>query len=98
MDVSKIQNYLVLIFSYKYLNQLLSPAFENFFPSNRDGHDHNTRKADNLTHEFTSTTQESLVICHYSPHVWNWLPAYVKNVPILSAFKSWAKKLLLSHE
>ena len=55
MDVSQIRDYQVEIFSYKYLNRLLTPAFENLFTFNRDRHDHNTRKADNLIHEFTSS-------------------------------------------
>ena len=48
MDVSQIRDYQVAIFSYQYLNRLLTPAFENLFTFNRDRHDHNTRKADNL--------------------------------------------------
>ena len=95
MDVSQIQDYQVAIFLYKYLTCLLTPAFENLFTFNRDHHDHNTRKADNLTHEFRSTTRASFVIC---PHVWNILPEGVKNVPSLQAFKSWVKKFLLSRE
>ena len=79
MDVSQIRDYLVAIFSYKYLNRLLTPAFENLFTFIRDRHDHNTRKADNLTHEFRSTTRASFVIRHYCPHVWNILPEGVKN-------------------
>ena len=98
MDVSQIRDYQVAIFSYKYLNQLLTPAFENLFTFNRDRHDHNTRKADNLTHEFRSTTRASFVIRHYGPHVWNILPECVKNAPSLPAFKSRAKKFLLSRE
>ena len=64
MDVSQIRDYQVAIFLYKYLNHLLTPAFENLFTFS---HDHNTRKADNLTHEFRSTTWASFVICHYGP-------------------------------
>ena len=60
MDVSQIRDYQVAIFSYKYLNHLLTPAFENLFTCNRDHHDHNTRKADNLTREFRSTTRHLL--------------------------------------
>ena len=87
------------IFSYKYLNRLLTPAFENLFTFNRDRHDHNTRKADNLTHEFRSTTtRASFVIRHYGPHVWNILPEGVENVPSLPAFKSRVKKFLLCRE
>ena len=98
MDVSQIRDYQVAIFLYKYLNHLLTPAFENLFTCNRDHHDHNTRKADNLTHGFRSTTRASFVIRHYGPHVWNILPEGVKNVPSLLAFKSWVKKFLLSCE
>ena len=98
MDVSQIRDYQVAIFSYKYLNHLLTPAFENLFTCNRDHHDHNTRKADNLTHEFRSTTRASFVIRHYGPHVWNILPEGVKNAPSLLAFKSRVKKFLLSRE
>ena len=44
----KIRDYKIAIFSYKYLNRLFTPAFENCFTFNKDRHDHNTRKADNL--------------------------------------------------
>ena len=98
MDISQIRDYQVAIFSYKYLNRLLNPAFENLFTFNRDRHDHNTRKADNLTHEFRSTTRASFVIRYCGPHVWNTLPEGVKNLPSLLAFKSRVKKLLLSRE
>ena len=50
MDVSYIRDYQIAIFSYKYLNQLLTPGLENLFAFNRDRHDHNKRKAENLTH------------------------------------------------
>jgi hypothetical protein len=67
MDVSQIRDYQSAIFSYKYLNQLFTPGFENLFTFNRDRHDHNTRKADNLAHEFRSTTRASFVIRHFVP-------------------------------
>ena len=92
MDVSQIRDYQVVISSYKYLNRLVTPAFESLFTFNRDRHDHNTRKANNLTNEFKSTTRASFVIRCYGPHVWNNLPEDVKNVISLPAFMSWAKK------
>ena len=98
MDVSQTRDYQVAIFSYKYLNRLLTPTFENLFTLNRDRHDHNTRKADNLTHEFKSTTRASFVIWHYGSYVWKKLSECLKNVPSLPAFKSRAKKILLLRE
>ena len=98
MNISQIRDYQVAIFSYKYLNRLLTPAFENLFVFNRDRHNHNTRKANNFTHEFRCTTRASFVIRHYGPHVWNILPEGVKNVPRLPTFKSREKKFLLSRE
>ena len=62
MDVSQIRDYQIAIFSYKCFNRLLTPALENLFIFNRDHHDHNTKKADNLIHEFRSTTRPSFVI------------------------------------
>ena len=87
-----------MIFSYKYLSHLFTPAFENLFTFNRDSHGHNTRKADDLNHKFRSTTWASFVIRQYGLHVWNILPECVKYRPNLPAFKSRAKKFLLSRE
>ena len=95
MDVFKIQNYQVAIFSYKCLDRLLTPAFQNLFTFNRDRHDHNTRKADNLTHEFRSTHRASFVIRPlWFPCLEYVLPECVKNEPSLPL----SKKFLLSRE
>lgn len=96
MTLNQLYNFKISTIMYKYYNNQLPEAFENYLQPAEAIHRYPTRKKDTLR-----ILQHSTAICESSlkisgPKIWNTLSESIKTRPSLKAFKKQLKKTYFS--
>lgn len=96
LKIHDIYSYQTAIHMYRYHHDLLPPDLpNNHFQIIADIHDHDTRQANDLHIDSTSTKLAENNIKTQGPTVWNILNTKIKTCPSLASFKFNLKKHIL---
>ena len=95
LRLPEIHLYSVAIFMYKYKNQMLPSLFNDFFKSNRDTHQYNTRNATKLRPPRAKTTLASKFIKKTGANLWNLLEDNIEVNCSIGIFKRQLKTYLV---
>lgn len=99
MNMEKRCQYFILLLTYKCVNDLAPPYMQNFLTAAATEHSYSTRLACNrgLVIPKTKTELYKNSFQYLAAQLWNKLPANVRNVTSLKAFKQHAKSYIMSH-
>ena len=90
--------YSVLIFLYKYNQQILPESFSEFFIFNNDVHDYQTRQQYDFHTPFSRCFQRSKALRSFGVEINNYFRNHINFRSSFVAFKYEAKKCILSHD
>ena len=98
LNLSKINEYLISSFMFRYFHlHNLPEIFTDYFLSNKDIHNYNTRNAALLHKKFNRTNYNKHTLANKGTDVWNNLPLQYKEIRSFPIFKATLKKYLLIH-
>ena len=95
LSVAEINSYIVGIFMYNSINGILPSTFSDYFVSNRDAHQCNTRQADDLRVPFRRLYVRKFSIKIHGAQVWNSLPQYIRSASAINDFKKKLRNFLI---
>ena len=95
LNVADINDYMIGIFMYNYMDGNVPNAFQNFFHVNRNIHDYELRNADDIQVPYGRLDIRRFSIIIAGANLWNSLPVYVKNANTVHLFKRYLKNYLL---
>ena len=95
LNVADINDYMIGIFMYNYMDGNVPNAFQNFFHVNRNIHDYELRNADAIQVPYGRLDIRRFSIIIAGANLWNSLPVYVKNANTVHLFKRYIKNYLL---
>ena len=95
LNVADINDYMIGIFMYNYMDGNVRNAFQNFFHINRNIHDYELRDADDIQVPYGRLDIRRFSIIIAGANLWNSLPVYVKNASTIHLFKRCLKNYLL---
>ena len=84
------------IYKYTYLPNLLPTPFKEYFETNSQVHDYNTRQSDNLHTPFSRTTRSQFSIKHRGSLLWNTHILIANSSSSLTSFKHRLRASLMS--
>ena len=87
LSVTNINIYLTGIFMYHCVNKETPELFFNFFCTNSDFHDHDTRHAADLYVPYGRLDIRKFNIIIHGANVWNSIPVQIKNAQSVHVFK-----------
>ena len=76
LKFEQINRYLIGLFMYKDLNELLPPMFQHCFTKRHDVHDHYTRASGTLSVQYARTDYRRFSIFCKGPIIWNKIPSH----------------------
>ena len=96
LNISKINNCLTSLFMFRYhhLNNL-PETFTNYFVTNNQIHQHNTRNASQVHKSYKRTNCAKHTLSNKGVNVWNELDSKLKNIKSNHIFKRKVKKYIL---
>ena len=93
--MADINDYMIGIFMYNYMDGNVPNAFQNFFHVNRNIHDYELRNADDIQVPYGRLDIRRFSIKIAGANLWDSLPVYVKNANTVHLFKRYLKNYLL---
>ena len=97
LNMYKLNEYLTSSFMFRYFHlQNLPEFFTDYFMSNKDFHNYNTRNASLLHKKFNRTNYKNRTFSNKGINLWNNLPLQYKQIRSFPVFKK-AIKLYLLH-
>lgn len=96
MRFENINRYLIGIFMYKFINNLLPHSSGRYFVRIGDLHGYNTRAAGGLFKYYARTNYRQFSISYRGPVVWNDIPRSMQELRTVTMFKSSWKVLVNS--
>ena len=98
LTVTDINEYVVGMFMYQWVNENLPQIFKNFYQYRRDRHEHNTRNVADLHVLYGRVGIRRFSIKLYGAKLWNSFPSYIKCSTSLPIFKQNIKNYLLERK
>jgi hypothetical protein len=95
LKIDQINKSQICELMYRFTNNLLPPAFKDYFTCVSDFHGHNTRTKDDYRAEFARTNSRRFSIKCIGPAAWNSLPLNIRKLHNLYLFKKSLRILLL---
>ena len=96
LNLYKLNDYLTCQFMFRYFNlQNLPEIFTNYFLTNKDVHNYNTRNALMLHKNCNRTNYKKRTLAIKGIDLWNNLPVHQKQIRSYSIFKTTIKKYFL---
>ena len=93
LDIFKINDCLTAMFMFRYHHfKNLPEEFDNFFVSNNQIHQHNTRNASKLYKQYKRTNYAKHTLSNKGVDVWNLLESNIKDINSCTAFKKQVKQ------
>ena len=98
LTVTDINEYVVGMFMYRWVNKNLPQIFKNFYQYRRDRHKHNTRNVDDLHVLYGRLHIRRFSLKQYGAKLWNSFPSYIKCSTSLPIFNQNIKNYLLERK
>ena len=96
LNIFKINYYLTSLFMFRYFHlQNLPETFKNFFFTNKEIHNYNTRNLSLLHKYFSRTNYTKHNLANKGIDIWNYLPSKYKESRSYWSFKKTIKKFYL---
>ena len=97
LPISNVNILQICVFVYQSIHKLLPICFHSVFQFNSQIHNFNTRSANNLHPNFSTTTFSQFSVSFRGPHFWNTLPVHIRNCTSVKSFKKQTIHFLLAH-
>ena len=88
LRMPQIRDHTIGLFMYKYRNNLLPDIFNDFFETNKDTHEYNTRNASQLRTPLVKNDLANRFISKTGVLYWNKIEAHIKTDTKISSFKN----------
>ena len=99
LNLSKLNEYIISSFMFRYFHlRNLPEIFNDYFLSNKDIHNYNTRNAVLLHKKFNRTNFNKHTLANKGTDVWNNLPLQYKEIRSFPTFKATLKKYFLHRD
>ena len=98
LTVTDVNEYVVGMFMYQWVNGTLPQIFKNFYQYRRDCHEHVTRNVDDLHVLFGRLDIWRFSLKLYGAKLWNSFPCHIKSSTSLPIFKQNIKNYLLERK
>ena len=96
LNLQKLNEYLTSSFMFRYFHlHNLPEIFTDYFVTNKDIHNYNTRNAALLHKKFNRTNYNKHTLANKRTDVWNNLPSQYKEIRSFPIFKATMKKYFL---
>jgi len=95
LKIDQINKSQICEFMFRFANNLLPPAFKDYFPCVSDVHDHYTRARDDYRTGFARTNSRLFSIKCTGPTAWNSVSLNIRKLPNLYLFKKSLRESLL---
>jgi hypothetical protein len=96
LNLYKLNDYLTSMFMFRYIHlQHLPELFTNYFITNKEIHNHNTRHSSLLHKKCYRTNYSKHTLANKGIEVWNYLPTQYKEPTSYISFKTIIKKYFL---
>ncbi len=96
LNLYKLNEYLTSTFMFRYFHlHNLPEIFTNYFMTNKDIHNYNTRNASSLHKKYNRTNYNKHTLANKGIDVWNNLPLQYKEIRSFPIFKTAMKKYFL---
>ena len=93
--MADINDYMIGIFMYNYMDGNVPNASQNCFHINRNIHDYDIRNADDIQVPYGRLDIKRFSIIIAGTNLWNSLPVYVTNASTIHLCKRYLKNYLL---
>jgi len=90
-----INTYLMGLFVYKSVCNILPPSVQNYFIKRVDVHEHFTRASGGLSVQYSRTNYRRFAVSCRGPIIWNGIPKEISALPSLYQFKRAWKKFII---
>jgi len=90
-----INTYLMGLFVYKSVCNILPPSVQNYFIKRVDVHEHFTRASGGLSVQYSRTNYRRFAVSCRDPIIWNGIPKEISALPSLYQFKRAWKKFII---
>jgi len=98
LKIDQINKSQICEFMFRFTNNLLPPAFKDYFLCVSDVHAHYTRARDDYRTGFARTNSRRFSIKCTGPAAWNSLSLDIRKLPNLYLFKTSLRKILLESQ
>ncbi len=95
LPLAKVNTLQIATFMYRYSHSLLPNCFDTIFQKNNNQHGYYTRHRNDMRTPKHHTNYVKYSIRHTGPQIWNSVPADIKCLPNIHAFKAKMKTHLL---
>ena len=96
LNIYKVNDYLTSLFMFRYFHlQNLPEIFTNYFLTNKEIHNYNTRNSSSLNKKCYRTNYTKHTLANKGTDVWNNLPTQYKKIQFYGIFKKTIKKFFL---
>ena len=98
LNLQKLNEYLTSSFMFRYFHlHNLPEIFTDYFVTNKDIHNYNTRNAALLHKKFSRTNYNKHTLANKGTDVWSNLPSQYKEIRSFPIFKATMKKYFLNY-
>ena len=98
LTMTDINEYVVGMFMYQWVNGTLPQIFKNFYQYRRDCHEHGTRNVDDLHVLYGRLDIRRFSLKLYGANLWNSFPRHIKSSTSLPIFKQNKNNYLLDRK
>ena len=96
LNIYKVNDYLTSLFMFRYFHlQNLPEIFTNYFLTNKEIHNYNTRNSSSLHKKCYRTNYTKHTLANKVTDVWNNLPTQYKKIQFYGTFKKTIKKYFM---